>query len=878
MTERPLDLVLVNPGARRQIYQALGASLSAIEPPVWTGLMATFARKRGFSVAVIDSHAEDLTPEETATRVAEMAPRLVVVVAYGHQPSASTQVMPAAGAICSAVKQAAPDLKVLLVGGHVAALPERTLREEAADFVCGGEGPYTLVDLLEAVGSANPDFSKVRGLWYRDGAAVRTTPPAPLVGNLDQEMPELAWDLLPMERYRAHNWHCFGDLTRQPYASLYTTLGCPYHCSFCCIQAPFKSGEQVLGYKESVNSYRFWDPKTTVDQIGRLIREYGVRNIKFADEMFVLNVRHVHGICDLIIERGYDVNIWAYARIDTVKGADTVEKLKRAGFNWLCFGVEAGSDRVRTDVDKRFDQDEIYKTIARVRSGGINVLGNYIFGLPEDDLDTMQETLDMALDLNTEFSNFYCLPPGTPVYTPDGTRTIESLRVGEEVLSETGRSAVKAVMSRPYSGAIYTITPRYLPSVRLTPEHPVQVVSIDRTRGNDPVISPPRWANPPELRPYTDHWTTYDAVVVPKCALMDESTVVDFSPFVNGHAGGGGRGGQLGPVGRRLLESWPVTPELAELFGWYVAEGSRFSRTNNQIGFHLGTNEPENIERVRTLVDRCFGYRTQVRTEDSVTRIGFVSKVMMRALPTMFGETSSTKNIPDFIMRAPADIASSFLSGYIAGDGTSHGNSNGQFSVSTCSEVLARQLVMLFLKTGKVVGFIETPAVQRANSAVPHSGRQFKLSWTNGGPKHYFQDRYAFYVPIKSVTATQYDGFVHNVETGDNTYAVPFLLHNCAMAYPGSQLYNVAVKNGSPLPEKWSGYSQHAHDTLPLPTRHISGLEVLRFRDHAFNVYFSDPRYLAMVERKFGKATVDHIREMASFTMTRLYSKTASSA
>jgi radical SAM superfamily enzyme YgiQ (UPF0313 family) len=418
MKGRALDLVLVNPGARRQIYQALGATLSAVETPVWTALLATFARRHGFSVEIVDAHAEDLTPEETAKRVADAAPRLTAVVVYGHQPSASTQVMPAAGAVCAAVKHAAPHLKVLLVGGHVAALPERTLREEAADFVCGGEGPYTVTDLLEALASAHPDLRGVRGLWYREGSTVRATRPAPLVGNLDHEMPGMAWDLLPMDVYRAHNWHCFGDLKRRPYASLYTTLGCPYHCSFCCIQAPFKSGEQALGYKEAVNSYRFWNPRTTVDQIERLAGEYGVRNIKFADEMFVLNTRHVHGICDLLIERGYGLNIWAYARIDTVRDDETIDKLRRAGFTWLCFGIEAGSERVRADANKRFDEDEIYRTVARVRAAGISVLGNYIFGLPEDDLDTMQETLDMALDLNCEFANFYCAMayPGSPLY------------------------------------------------------------------------------------------------------------------------------------------------------------------------------------------------------------------------------------------------------------------------------------------------------------------------------------------------------------------------------------------------------------------------------------------------------------------------------
>jgi radical SAM superfamily enzyme YgiQ (UPF0313 family) len=413
-----------------QIYQSLGNTLSAIEPPVWAGLMANFARRRGISVHILDADAENLGPAETAERIAEIDPVLAAIVAYGHQPSASTQTMPAAGAICTALKQAAPQVKTLLVGGHVATLPERTLREEDADFVCGGEGPYTLVELVQALKTGRPqEYAKVRGLWYRDGLQIRSTPPAPLARELNQEMPEMAWDLLPMGKYRAHNWHCFGDLKRQPYAALYTTLGCPYHCTFCCIQAPFKSGEKVLGFKENVNSYRFWSPQSVIAQIDKLVNEYGVRNIKIADEMFVLNPRHVAGICDLIIERGYDLNIWAYARVDTIKEG-MMDKLKKAGFNWLAFGIEAASERVRDDVQKGFDQEDVYKTIELVRAAGINVGANYIFGLPEDDLDTMQATLDLAIQLNAEWANFYCTMayPGSQLYN---TALIEGWQLPE---------------------------------------------------------------------------------------------------------------------------------------------------------------------------------------------------------------------------------------------------------------------------------------------------------------------------------------------------------------------------------------------------------------------------------------------------------------
>ena len=412
-----LDLVLVHPGTRMQVYQSLGSSLAAIEPPVWASLLATFVRKRGFSVRILDAEADNLTPDETATRIEEMDPLLTVVVVYGHQPSASTQNMTVSGLICAALKELNRNRKLALVGGHVAALPERTLREEAADFVCTGEGPYTVVDLLQAAKSTSPDYSKVRGIYYWKDDVATSTPAAPLVKNLDEEIPELAWDLLPMEKYRAHNWHCFGDLKREPYASFYTTFGCPFHCSFCCIQAPFKTGEKEAGWKETVNSYRFWSAQAVIAQIDKLVNEYGIRNIKIADEMFVLNSRHILGICDAIIERGYDLNIWAYARVDTVKDG-MLEKLKRAGFNWLAFGIEAASDRVRDDVDKGFDQEEIFRTLDKVRATDVNVIANYIFGLPEDNLESMQSTLDLALELNCEFANFYSAMayPGSQLY------------------------------------------------------------------------------------------------------------------------------------------------------------------------------------------------------------------------------------------------------------------------------------------------------------------------------------------------------------------------------------------------------------------------------------------------------------------------------
>jgi radical SAM superfamily enzyme YgiQ (UPF0313 family) len=97
-----------------------------------------------------------------------------------------------------------------------------------------------------------------------------------------------------------------------------------------------------------------------------------------------------------------------------------------------------------------------------------------------------------------------------------------------------------------------------------------------------------------------------------------------------------------------------------------------------------------------------------------------------------------------------------------------------------------------------------------------------------------------------------------------------------AMAYPGSQLYQIAGEKGWPLPSDaggpgWLGYSQHAYETLPLPTNHIGADEVLAFRDEAFMRYFTDAGYLGMIGQKFGQDAVDHLNRMTSHTLKRRY-------
>jgi radical SAM superfamily enzyme YgiQ (UPF0313 family) len=404
-----LDLLLVNPGGRGQVYDKLSSTLSGIEPPLWCGLPAGFIREHGYSVKIIDAEAENWSPEHVAEKIAEYNPLLVGIIVLGANPSASsTPKMTAVNETLTALKKKASHIKTLLGGLHPSALPERTLREEEVDFVCQGEGFYTILQLLEVLKSSEDkgDY-EINGLWYVKDGKVISNPQVPLIKNLD-ELPFVAWDLLPLDKYRAHNWHCFDHIDqRQPYAVIYTSLGCPFNCSYCNIHALYNGKPSI----------RYRSPEKVVEEVDFLVKNYNVRNLKVIDELFVLRKDHVMRICDLIIKGGYDLNMWCYARVDTVS-EPMLRKMKQAGINWVAYGIESASKEVRKGVAKKIEQDRIKRAVEMTHSAGIHIIGNFIFGLPDDDFETMQETLNMAKELNFEYINFYTAMayPGSQLY------------------------------------------------------------------------------------------------------------------------------------------------------------------------------------------------------------------------------------------------------------------------------------------------------------------------------------------------------------------------------------------------------------------------------------------------------------------------------
>lgn len=423
-----LDVVFVSYVDSEKIYQGLSKDLTTIEPPTWSLLLAQSCRAQGFNVSILDASAENLSLEEATARVIESNPRLVCFVVYGQNVNSGTVNMIGSIKLATSIKATNSALPVAFVGSYVQALPKKALSDESCiDFVFMNEGVYSLWNVLKSEINVN-DMSGINGIaWRKDGEVVFNDPEQVVpTERMDVDLPGYAWDLLPfkerpLDLYRAPYWHAqYDDAKRSPYAALQTSLGCQFGCSFCMINILNRNDNQEIGVASNYSKMRFWSPEFIFQEFKKL-HDLGVTTIKITDEMFLLNKRYYEPLCKMLHESGIgkDLTMWAYSRVDTVRNPEILDLVKKAGIKWLALGIESSSKKVRLEVTKgKFEDVDIEKVVEQVEEAGIDVMGNYIFGLPGDTEETMQETLEFGMNLNTLGWNAYpaVALPGSQLY------------------------------------------------------------------------------------------------------------------------------------------------------------------------------------------------------------------------------------------------------------------------------------------------------------------------------------------------------------------------------------------------------------------------------------------------------------------------------
>lgn len=423
-----------------------------ITPALNLGYLSAYLKRAGFQVQIIDALNLSLSNQELASRARDAD--LVGVYAL-------SDFYPQVKDLTRRLKER--NLRVVIGGPHASCLPEETLRDTGADFIVIGEGEETLLELAQALKDSGPTAG-IKGLLGHDNRVTRRG----FISELDS-IPFPDWGQIdPRKCKKAPH----GAVVKNfPVAPLITSRGCPFACKFCA--SPYLWERKI----------RFRSPGNVVEEIEYLVKDFGVREIHFEDDNLTLRKAHIEEICNLILKKNLKIS-WATpngVRADTLD-RDLIRLMKRSGCYFLVFGIESGSQKILDNIRKETNLGAIEQAVRLAHDEGLITQGFFIFGLPGETKETLQETVSFAKRIPLDRAQFLLLDvlPGSELWDELGGAGIADWNkrsyqqvswvpptISREALEQAPARAFRSFFLRPRQlfGVIRFIKPGQVPFI-----------------------------------------------------------------------------------------------------------------------------------------------------------------------------------------------------------------------------------------------------------------------------------------------------------------------------------------------------------------------------------------------------------------------------
>ena len=385
----------VPPGGYFAERWAKGSSM----PPLGLLSIAAVLDREGIAVEVVPADVLEMSWRDIRRKIEADRPDVIGVTITTENRFQSFRLIRLA-------KKVHPAGLTVLGGPHASMAGEDCLEHiPELDVVVRGEGELTMLDLCRAweTEKSVAALGTIPGLVLRTASGIRCGPIRPPIEDLDG-LPFPAFHLVPFEKYNFR--FPVPGLGPLPAASLMTSRGCPFACSFCA--TPINWGRRV----------RMRSPENVVDEIEFLKKRYGVRIVFFYDDTFNASPKRAEAIVDLMIERRLDVFFKCDVRID-IMSRELLEKMKRAGLFHLSFGLEAGSERVRNEiVGKKIEIGDFHNLVRWCLELGIIPNVFFIFSHPTETWSEAGETIRIIESYRGRIEGSIALLhiyPGTPL-------------------------------------------------------------------------------------------------------------------------------------------------------------------------------------------------------------------------------------------------------------------------------------------------------------------------------------------------------------------------------------------------------------------------------------------------------------------------------
>ncbi|MBU2637744.1 MAG: B12-binding domain-containing radical SAM protein [Nanoarchaeota archaeon] len=396
-----MKILLIKP-PEKEVYTKV-PTIAGIAQPMGLACIAAYARENGFKdISILDCEALQIGVNE----IKEHIPKDVKVVGL----TSVTPTLKNAAAIMKAAKELNPSCITVLGGDHVTALPEETLEAfPEIDFGVFGEGEVTFLELLNELKKKEGDFSKIKGLAYRENGKVKKNAARPLMEDINI-LPIPAYDLLPMKKYSPPAHHAIfteKGVRLNPFTIFFSLRGCPYRCKYCASKVMWK------------RKVRYRSVEKTMEEVDYLIKNYGIKCLEFNDENFIINKPRMNEIIrELKIRKEKHGVYWnCLTRVDSVD-EQTLRVMKEAGCYFIRFGVESGDPEILKGMSKDITIKQIKHAFALTNKAGIACSASFIIGYPGETKETFRRTLNLAKEIDPTLAFFFIAIPivGTELY------------------------------------------------------------------------------------------------------------------------------------------------------------------------------------------------------------------------------------------------------------------------------------------------------------------------------------------------------------------------------------------------------------------------------------------------------------------------------
>lgn len=369
----------------------------ALYYPLWLIYAAAYSKSKGMDIRFIDAPAKPLNEEETIDLIKDDGERKLFVLDTST-PSIKSDVR-----FAERLKKEFPDSFVVLVGTHPTALPIETINmSTAVDAIAIGEFDKIIYELALTLEN-HESLEKVKGLCYREGSEIKKNPLMPHISNLD----EIPFAASFIKEYLDEKDYFFAAAT-YPSIQIFTGRGCPYRCNFC-----------VYPQTMHGHAFRARTPESIVAEFRYIADNFpDVKEVVIEDDTFTANKKRVEEVCNLLIKEKLNKRLkWlCNARVDL--DYDTMRLMKMAGCRLIIPGIESGSQEILNNIRKGTKVEQFFSYVANAKRAGLLIHACYMVGNQGETKDTMQQTLKLALKLNTDTAQFFPLIPypGTEAY------------------------------------------------------------------------------------------------------------------------------------------------------------------------------------------------------------------------------------------------------------------------------------------------------------------------------------------------------------------------------------------------------------------------------------------------------------------------------